>query len=131
MRVIVNFTVKFPVCSKPKTHAYGVFDCEFDYDSQEWSCSHRVTVHVDCSQNLLSGPNLVEMAPSFHLCEIDSIDLLDILRAVYVCDLLSFGLSVPFPERFCGCLGCSCVSLILGVYLYVPQYPSLGACLLP
>ena len=19
--------------------AYGVFDCEFDYDSQEWSCS--------------------------------------------------------------------------------------------
>ena len=39
LRVIVKFTVKFPVCSKPKTHAYGVFDCEFDYDFQEWSCS--------------------------------------------------------------------------------------------
>ena len=24
LRVIVKFTVKFPVCSKPKTHAYGV-----------------------------------------------------------------------------------------------------------
>ena len=33
-RVKAKFTVKFPVCSKPKTHAYGVFDCEFDYDSQ-------------------------------------------------------------------------------------------------
>ena len=41
LRVIVKFTVKFPVCSKPKTHTYGVFDCEFDYDSQAWSCSHR------------------------------------------------------------------------------------------
>ena len=41
MRVIVKFTVKFPPCSKPKTHAYGVFDCEFDFDSHEWSCSQN------------------------------------------------------------------------------------------
>ena len=40
LRVIVKFTVKFPVCNKPKTHAYGVLNCEFDYDSQEWSCSY-------------------------------------------------------------------------------------------
>ena len=37
LRVIVEITVKFPVCSKPKTHACGVFDCEFDFGSQEWS----------------------------------------------------------------------------------------------
>ncbi len=46
MRVIVKYTVKFPACSKPKTHAYGVFDCEFDYDFQEWICSHEVETHL-------------------------------------------------------------------------------------
>ena len=24
----------------PQTIAYGVFDCDFSSDSQEWSCSH-------------------------------------------------------------------------------------------
>ena len=39
LRVKVKITVKFPVCSKPKTHTYGVFDRDFGFDSQEWSCS--------------------------------------------------------------------------------------------
>ena len=32
LRVKVKITVKFPVCSMPKTHAYGVFDCDFGFD---------------------------------------------------------------------------------------------------
>ncbi len=46
MSVIVKITVKFPVCSKPKTHAYGVFDCDFDFDSHEWSCSHTLPIRT-------------------------------------------------------------------------------------
>ncbi len=38
VRVKVKITVKFPVCSKPKTLTYGEYDREFDFDSYEWSC---------------------------------------------------------------------------------------------
>ncbi len=41
-RVQVKITVKFPVCSKPKTLTYGVFDCDFGVNSQEWSCSKNI-----------------------------------------------------------------------------------------
>ena len=41
LRVIVKFTVKNAVCMGLRLPAYGEFDCEFDYDSQEWSCSER------------------------------------------------------------------------------------------
>ena len=34
LRVQVKITVKFPACSKPKTHTYDDFDCKFDFDSQ-------------------------------------------------------------------------------------------------
>ena len=39
LKVIVKFTVKITVCMSLRLAAYGEFDCEFDYDSQEWSCS--------------------------------------------------------------------------------------------
>ncbi len=54
LRVIVKITVKFPVCSEPKTHAYGDFDGEFDYDSPEWGCSksasHKSARTRNCDQ---------------------------------------------------------------------------------
>ena len=37
---------------------------------------------LERSQNLLSGPNLVEIPILFKLCEVDLLDLLDVLRAV-------------------------------------------------
>ena len=40
LRVIVKFTVKNAVCMSLRLAADGEFDCEFDYDSQEWSCSY-------------------------------------------------------------------------------------------
>ena len=39
LRVIVKFTVKHAVCMSLRRF----FDCEFDYDSQEWSCSKSET----------------------------------------------------------------------------------------
>ncbi len=39
MRVIVKFTVENAACVSLRLTAYGEFDSEFDYDSQEWSCS--------------------------------------------------------------------------------------------
>ena len=48
VRVKAKFPVKHAVCYRRRLLAYGVFDCEFDYDSHEWSCSgpirHR-TLH--------------------------------------------------------------------------------------
>ena len=41
LRVIVKFTVENTVCMSLRLTAYGEFDCEVDYDSQEWSCSER------------------------------------------------------------------------------------------
>ena len=40
VRVKANITVKRRI-RVPQTVAYAVFDCEFDFDSQEWICSKR------------------------------------------------------------------------------------------
>ena len=37
--VKAKFTVKNAVCMSLRLPAYGEFDCDFDYDSQEWGCS--------------------------------------------------------------------------------------------
>ena len=43
LRVKVKFTVKNAVCESLRPTASGECDCEFGFDSQEWSCSrsHR------------------------------------------------------------------------------------------
>ncbi len=41
MRVIVKFTVKNAVCMSLRLTAYGKFDCDFGFDSQEWICSQQ------------------------------------------------------------------------------------------
>ena len=39
MRVKVKFTVKNALCDESLATEYGVFDCDFDFDSHEWSYS--------------------------------------------------------------------------------------------
>ena len=41
LRVKVKFTVKKAICMSLPLAAYGEFDCDFDFDSQEWSCSQE------------------------------------------------------------------------------------------
>ncbi len=40
VRAKVKITVKNVVCEESSASTYGVFDWEFGFDSQEWSCSH-------------------------------------------------------------------------------------------
>ena len=40
LRLKVKSTVKNTVCMSLRLAAYGEFDCEFAFDSQEWSCSN-------------------------------------------------------------------------------------------
>ncbi len=40
LRVKAKITVKNTVCLSLRLAAYGEFDCDFDFDSQEWSCSN-------------------------------------------------------------------------------------------
>ena len=56
LRVKVKITVKIAVCMCLRLATYGEFACEFDYDSQEWSCSDtnlprrgRLTRHPSCT----------------------------------------------------------------------------------
>ena len=42
VRAKVIFTVNFPVGERLRLTAYGESDCEFDFDSHEWSCTQRV-----------------------------------------------------------------------------------------
>ena len=37
---------QIPRMQSPKTLTYGEFDCEFDFDSHEWSCSKMKSFHV-------------------------------------------------------------------------------------
>ena len=53
VRVKVNFTVKNTGCEESLATAYGVFDCEFDFGSHEWSCSKSTT-----SKSTKSSDNL-------------------------------------------------------------------------
>ncbi len=45
LRVKAKITVKNAVCRSLRLAASGEFDCDFDFDSQEWSCSESL-VHV-------------------------------------------------------------------------------------
>ena len=44
VRVKAQITVKTAVCMSRRLTVYGEFDCEFDYDSQEWRSSQDVNV---------------------------------------------------------------------------------------
>ena len=46
----MKIIVKNAVCEESSATAYGVFDCEFDFDSHEWSCSN--------SYNFCPGPQV-------------------------------------------------------------------------
>ncbi len=39
VRVTVKITVKNATCEESSATEYGVFDCDFDFDSQEWGGS--------------------------------------------------------------------------------------------
>ncbi len=41
LRVVVNFTVKIAVCMSLRLAAHEEVNCEFDFDSQEGSCSNE------------------------------------------------------------------------------------------
>ena len=44
LRVKVKFTVKNAVCMSLRVTAYGEFDRDFGFDSQEWGCSNHAYV---------------------------------------------------------------------------------------
>ena len=44
LNVKVKFTVKNPVCMRLRLAAHGEIDRDFDYDSQEWSCSKNTRI---------------------------------------------------------------------------------------
>ena len=41
----------------------------------------RITLQVECSPNSPRSPKVIEITISLKLCEVDSLDLLDVLRA--------------------------------------------------
>ena len=47
------------------------------------SISMKYIGELDRSQNILHGPNLVEISVSFTLCELHLVILLSVLRAIY------------------------------------------------
>ena len=53
VRVKTKITVKNAVCEESSATAYGDFDCEFDFDSHEWSCAHgtrNTQTHCDMTR---------------------------------------------------------------------------------
>ncbi len=63
LKVIVKYTVKKAVCTSPRLTAYGELDCEFDFDSQEWSCSYTC---ISSTQGYAGKPPGVGCTSSIH-----------------------------------------------------------------
>ena len=50
-RVNAKIAIKNAGCKSLRLRVYGEFDCEFDYDSQEWSCAQNLVEDSYASSN--------------------------------------------------------------------------------
>ncbi len=64
-----KFTGKNAVCEESSATAYGVFDCEFYYDSHDWSCSKRAKItgrNGEAIEGEKSERRILQMARQTH-----------------------------------------------------------------